>query len=310
MTNTANNTKPKLESVLAALADEHSLKLFKQASTELIGGRGAPEKVGLTKKQFYTRLHRLIDLGLVERSGLSYRQTTLGSMVNNLQVKPLEESLAEYWNFLAIDEIKKSEAIPRQEQEKITRSILGKTALKKYYDKDMGQSPVIRIIYTYGELVDSVLKLIQSAKNDIFLASRYYDPNVSLLLMKKFTEGVALHLLDDNPSGTTLVSRLHAAMNDPSTKSVAKAILESPKVRIGRCALEYSFMVVDGEHCQVETVNQSNPGEFNFAVEINDQQISLRMVEIFEKIMASEKTTRDTTAPLKISKNAVTSLEK
>lgn len=110
--------------------------------------------------------------------------------------------------------------------------------------------------------------------------------------MKKFGEGVALHLLDDNPSGTTLVSRLHAAMNDPSTKEIAKAILQSPKVRIGRCALDYSFMVVDGDYCQVEIVNQSNPGEFNFALEVNDQLISLRMTEIFEKLMASQKTTR------------------
>jgi len=283
-------TAPKLVSVLEALTDEHSLKMFKQASVELSGGQGAPDKVGLSKKQFYFRLHRLIEVGLVERTGGVYKQTTLGSMVNSLQIKPLEEILAEYWNFLAIGEIKKSVSIPKQEQEKISQSILNETKLMKYYAQTMGQT--VKVIYSYGELVGGVLKLIRSAKKEIFLASRYYDPEVSLLLMKKFGEGVALHLLDDNPSGTTLISRLHAAMNDPSTKEIAKAILESPRVRIGCCALDYSFMVVDGDHCQVEIVNQLNPGEFYFAVEVNDQQIGLRMTEIFEKLMASEKTTK------------------
>lgn len=294
-TTAATDTKPKLQSVLEVLADEHSLKLFKQASTELNGGAGAPGKVGLTKKQFYSRLHRLVELGLVEkRSGWSYRHTTLGSLIDSLQLKPLEEALTEYWNFHAIDELKKSESIPKQEQEKITQSILNKTALKKYYAEGMGQSrPAAKIICTYGELVDGVLKLVRSAKKEIFLASRYYDPQVSMLLMKKFGEGVALNLLDNNPSGTTLVARLHAALKNPETQPVAKAILESPKVRIGECALDYSFLVVDGECCQVEIVDRLTPGEFNFAVELNnDQQVSSKMIEVFEKIMASEKTSK------------------
>jgi predicted transcriptional regulator len=288
---TPTGTKPKLERLLQALADEHSLKMFKLASSGLNGGNGAPEKIGLSKKQFYTRLHRLINLGLMERIGRVYKHTTLGSIVNNLQITPLEASLTEYWRLLAIDEIKKSHVIPNQEQEKIAQSILSETALNKhYYVPTPRQNP--RIIYTYDELVDRVAKLAESAKTEIFLASRYHDPAVSRLLMKKFEEGVSLNLLDDNPSGTTLVSRLQSAMHDPATRSIAKTILESPRVKIGRSTLACSFMVVDRKYCQFEIVNCLTPNKFNFAVELVDQQISGKLIDIFEKLMVSEKTVR------------------
>ncbi len=301
----SDSKKPKLQDILKALSDEHSLRLFKLAATELNGGVGAYAKVGLSKKQFYSRLHVLVKLGLVERIGWAYRHTTLGSIVNDLQLRPLEEGLTEYWNFQAIDEIKKSETIPEHERVKIVQSLLNATAIKKYYDENIiGQQQLaaaVKVIQTYDELVESVFKLIQSARKEIFLASRYYDPNVSRLLMSKFNEGVTLHLIDDNPSGTTLVTRLQAALDNPAIQSVAKAILESPRVRIGESALEYSFIVIDGEHCQFEIVNRLTPGEFNFAIEVNNKQVSLKMISIFEKIMASEKTVIHVAAPIETS---------
>lgn len=286
-------TRPKLGPILAALADEHSLKLFKIASTGFRGGPGVPEKMGLTKKQFYSRLHTLVKLGLVNRTVGLYKHTYLGSIVNNMQIKPLEESLTDYWNLLAVDELRRSKDIPQKEQEKITRSILNETRLKKYFAQDLSQPT--KIIYTYEELVDSVLRLIESARTEIFLASRYYEPSVGLRLIGKFGEGVSLNLLDDNPSGTSLVSRLQAALDDPATHSLAKAMLESPKVRVSRRVLEYSFIVVDGEYCEIEIVNPLTPQEFNLALGFKDEELSRRMIGFFEKLLTSEKRIKDTT---------------
>jgi hypothetical protein len=82
-------------------------------------------------------------------------------------------------------------------------------------------------------------------------------------------------------------------MSDPSTQSTAKVIMESSKVRIQSRTLEYSFLVVDGEHCQVEIVDGAAAGEFNFAVEINDPKICRRMIEYFEKLMQSSRNSYD-----------------
>lgn len=278
--------RPNLEDILGALADKHSIRIFKQASTGLKSGQSGLEKIGLTKKQFYSRLKKLVNLGLISKGEGVYKHTSLGTLVNSTQIKPMEEALIDYWDLLAIDELKQSKLIPQQERERIIQSIINETRLKNYLTQE---SQPIKIIKTYDELTREVLRLIDLARSEIFIASRYYEPNVSLRMMKKLGEGTSLNILDGNPSGTSLVSRLKTALNDPATRSLAKAMLESPKVRIRNRILEYSFIVVDEEYCGFEVVNPLSPHEFNLAVEFKDQELSRKMIGLFENLWASSE---------------------
>lgn len=279
--------RPKSVEILEALANESSIKIFKQASTGLKSGETVLEKMGLTKRQFYSRLKKLVNLGLISKTEGVYKHTSLGSLVNSIQIKPLEEALVNYWNLLAIDELKQSKVIPQQEQERIVQSIINKSRLQEYLIQDGGQPT--KIMSTYDELVREILRLIDLARSEIYIASRYYEPNVSLRIMEKFGEGVSLNILDGNPSGTSLVTRLKTALNDPATHSLAKAMLESPKVRIKNRILEYSFIVVDGQYCGFEVVNPLNPHGFNLAVEFKNQEISRKMIDLFENLWTSSE---------------------
>jgi predicted transcriptional regulator len=279
--------RPDLVDIYDSLANEHSLKMFKQASTGLKSRSEDIEKMGLTKKQFYSRLKKLVKLGLLTRVKGSYVHTALGRFVNSIQIKPLEEALANYWNLLAIDELKKSKVIPEQEQERIIKSITDNSDLKEYLS-NKNLEPV-KIIKSYEGLSKEVLKLIDSAKTEIFIASRYYEPQVSLRLMRKFSEGVSLNILDGNPSGTPLQTRLEAALKDPKTQQLAKAMLESPKVRLKTKLLTYSFIITDGEYCGFEVVDPLKPHEFNLAVEFRDEEISNKMKIIFENLWKTQE---------------------
>ncbi len=111
--------KPSLQKILAALADEHTLKMFRAAS---IGWKASPETrndLELTRKQYYTRLQNLLKLQLIKKYQGVYRHTTLGSIVADNQLKPLEEALSQYWNLVAADELKRSKALPDEEKTKI-----------------------------------------------------------------------------------------------------------------------------------------------------------------------------------------------
>jgi len=274
--------KPNLQDIFEALSNEHSLKMFKQGSTGLRSKSEDIEKMGLTKKQFYSRLKKLVKLGLLIRVKGRYIHTALGGFVNSIQIKPLEEALANYWNLLAIDELKKSKVIPEQEQEKIIKSITENSDLNEYLSNNKHEP--IKIIKKYEDLAKEVLNLIDSAKTEIFIASRYYEPQVSLRLMRKFSEGVSLHILDGNPSGTPLQTRLEAALKDPKTQHIAKAMLESPKVRLKNKLLTSSFIIIDGEYCGFEIVDPLKPHEFNLAVEFRDKEISQKMKTQFENL--------------------------
>src|SRR5919109_1367389 len=97
------------EQIFTILADRISLNILKAAYSGLrasltnynyISGR-------LSKKQFYVRLKRLREAGLIEKQDDSfYRTTTLGSLVYHSHIKTLEEALANYWQLKAIDIVK------------------------------------------------------------------------------------------------------------------------------------------------------------------------------------------------------------
>ena len=272
--------KPELGDILSALSDEHSITILMQASAGLKGDSSTHKSIGLSKKQYYTRLNRLVKLGLISRNNGLYRYTALGALVINTQLKPLEDALTNYWSLLAIDELKRSKVIPQQEQDKIVEIILNKNLVNaRGLD---GSRRTATVFSTYDDLVKESLRLISSAKSEIFIASRYFELDVSNLLLEKFREGVALNILDGNPSGATLVSRLRAALDNPESRSLAEAVLKSSKVRIKRSTLEYSFIVVDGENCGVEIVNPLNPQEFNLAIELSDKKLSQKMINLFE----------------------------
>jgi len=90
------------EQVFSLLSDRHSSNILKTAfsgmrasSTNYIGN--------LSKKQFYVRLKRLCDAGLIEKRGSFYRTTTFGSLIINSQVKTMEETISSYWQLKSID---------------------------------------------------------------------------------------------------------------------------------------------------------------------------------------------------------------
>ena len=91
------SSKPKVEEIFSALGDDISLRLFRLASIGIDPTTEFMQKTGLTRKQFYTRLQKFVKLGLVQKKQGLYTLTTLGTVVQNIQLKPLEEIVDNYW---------------------------------------------------------------------------------------------------------------------------------------------------------------------------------------------------------------------
>jgi hypothetical protein len=106
---------------LSAISNEKALLLFKaiiQSETNNddddddddgsnSGSIISITKLGLTRKQFYSIMKKLIDAGLVKRSdrnGLKYHPTPLGRIVLDVQAK-LEIVFENYWKLKALDSV-------------------------------------------------------------------------------------------------------------------------------------------------------------------------------------------------------------
>jgi phosphopentomutase len=183
-----------IEEVFALLADRHSLNIMKMA---YFGFKGSSENYrgNISKKQFYVRLKRLRDLGFIEKRDSVYRTTTFGSLVYNGNIKTLEDVLANYWNLKAVDVLKSRQDFPLHQKEKVIEEIIQNTSLKGLVNGTHLSG--FSVIKDYNRLVLEVIKLMESAQKEVYLATRYHDPHFSKLMFHKVAnEGLMMHMLD------------------------------------------------------------------------------------------------------------------
>ena len=89
---------------LAAISDDKSLFLFNAIALTSPDANSLRSKGKLTRKQFYTRISRLINSGLAKRSSGKYFLTAYGNVVFDAQ-KIIENAHANYWKLKAIDSL-------------------------------------------------------------------------------------------------------------------------------------------------------------------------------------------------------------
>lgn len=280
-----------IEQVLAPLTDRHSLNIIKMA---YFGFRGSSISYtgNISKKQFYTRLRRLRDLGFIEKRNSYYRTTTFGSLVYNGGIKTLESILASYWNLRAIDVLKSRQDFPLPEKERVIEEIIVNSGLKDIVNGTHLSG--FYVIKDYNKLVLEVTKLLDSAEKEVYLASRYYDPHFSKLMFHKIAnEGLTMHFLDGLPDQISLEHRLNAILRVPpnrETFEMVNKIIKSRRFIFRKLPLSASFMVVDGTTVCYETTNYVNPEQFTLGIShYDDPYLAKRFISYYQTLEKEAK---------------------
>ena len=82
----AENSREQLEAaskLIRMLSSPDALMIFLLAKNGIEADTGTYSKIGLTRKQYYTRLKQLKNVGLIEKKGGLYFQTTMGSFLQD-----------------------------------------------------------------------------------------------------------------------------------------------------------------------------------------------------------------------------------
>ena len=276
-----------IEQVFTLLADRHSLNIMKMA---YFGFKGSSEnyKGNISKKQFYVRLKRLRDLGFIEKRDSVYRTTTFGSLVYNGNIKTLEDVLANYWNLKAVDVLKSRQDFPLHQKEKVIEEIIQNTSLKGLVNGTHLSG--FSVIKDYNRLVLEVIKLMESAQKEVYLASRYHDPHFSKLMFHKVAnEGLMMHLLDGLPEQISVENRLNAILRVPpnrETFEMVNSIVRSGRFELRKAKLTASFMVVDGTTVCYETTDYTNPEQFTLAIShYDDPYLAQRFISYYRTLV-------------------------
>jgi predicted transcriptional regulator len=251
---------------------------FKASANSYVGN--------LSKKQFYVRLKRLKDSGLIEKRDDIYITTTFGSLVCNGHVKTLEEIMQNFWNLKAVDVLKARQDFPLHQKESVINEILQSSSLKNIVNSTHLSG--FSVVKDYNKLILEVIKLMGLAQKEVYLATRYHDPNFSKIMFKRISEGVTMHLLDGLPEQISIEDRLNAVLRTPpdrETFEMVNNIIRSPRFELRRKEVLASFMVVDRRMVCYETTNYANPEEFTLAIaNYDDPYLAQRLISYFETL--------------------------
>ena len=113
----------RVEGVYGSLSDNISVGLFTMIAHERISSITLRNNVKITRKQYYSRLSKLINAGLIKRSNGRLILTAFGKLVYQVQ-KTIEDASANQWKLRAIDSIELSDDLPTEERRKLLESLI------------------------------------------------------------------------------------------------------------------------------------------------------------------------------------------
>jgi predicted transcriptional regulator len=277
--------------VFAILADKQSVEILNTASTGL---QSSSNGIGnQTKKQYYVRLKRLVDIGLIEKRQSIYKLTSFGSIVYENHLKTMDKIIPNYWQIKSLDILKSRNDFPVEQKERITNEYVETNGLKGVINTTHLSS--FSVVKRFDDLVVEILKVLDNAEKEVYFATRYHDPHVSSKVFEKLAKGVTIHILDGNPEQITVENRLAAIIRTPPNRETAemvKKITTSSRFDLKRLPnLPQSFMVVDGIQVVYDTINVINPEQFSIAIsKYDDAYTSQRFIEYF-KLLSKDATT-------------------
>lgn len=120
---------PHIADVINAISDDKALTIFNTVALSAGKTDILISTLGLTRKQFYSKMERLTRHGLLVRRNGRYYLTILGKVVYELQ-SILGVALDNYWKLKAIDSLQTPDGVPAHELNKLIDSLLENTVLK------------------------------------------------------------------------------------------------------------------------------------------------------------------------------------
>jgi hypothetical protein len=125
--------------VLKAVSDNRSLELFRIVALTKLDTDLLISKTKLTRKQYYSRMFKLMKAGLVKRKNGNYTLTAFGKVIYYTTLMPIENAINYYWKLKAIDSLEMSNDLTTEERKKLIDSLIDnqeiKTVLVLYNNK-------------------------------------------------------------------------------------------------------------------------------------------------------------------------------
>ena len=273
--------------LLTVLSKRNNLSLFMSAKSGLMAEASSPERNGLSKKVYYTSLKQLINSGLVEKSDGKYMHTTFGSVVYQTHIMGLMDQLRNQKQMMMIDTLKHSDQFSESDIESFVDKIIGVT---NNLSEDARSK--IEIVLTYEDMVSAIVERTEFSKNEILLASRYFNEIIINNILRKAKSGINVKVIAEK----ALVDQFfeqnnkHLQVNDKNAVERTNVVANPwyPGNISRRLAdVPFSMTLFDRSEVAIELINANEPKSFHGAIFIRDEKTCRRMLEYYQKLWDS-----------------------
>jgi len=278
-----NTAESKLVKILGTLGNKDAIKILWFAMRGFDSATDAHEKLGMSMKRYYYRLEKLMEADLITKTNNRYELTPLGMIVAD-STKRSHWAIENTKHLGVIEVLKKSKTIDEGMWESVLATLFG----NKSVDGKFGTSA--RIITTYEDLVDSIVRLFETATESIHMATRYLDVRAMEAAWRSLARGVKIRSIDSTQSALSSMKIVQTLIRHPKYVKIVYDLWHSEKAQVRYQDAPFSFMVVDERDCCFEVVNPAFK-EFFAAIELHDSKtICPRLLETFQNLWkTSEK---------------------
>jgi predicted transcriptional regulator len=119
-----------LAKVLKSISDDESLELFRSIALKDSDSESLRNRTKMTRKQYYSRMSRLMKAGLIRRKNGKHTLTTFGKVIYDTQIT-IENAINNYWKLKAIDSLEMSKDLPAEERKKLIDSLIENNGIRE-----------------------------------------------------------------------------------------------------------------------------------------------------------------------------------
>ncbi len=277
----------KLSEIYSILSKNDALTIFLVAKDGLESELGTPEKVGLTKKQYYTRLKQLIDLGLINKTENKYMHTVFGNIVYEKHLIGLLNSMKISRELEMIDLLKRTSKYKPEEIDKFISKLNPDMNLKPSFDTKNN----FEFLSTFDIIIQKIIEIIESAEKEILLVTRFPNEYIINSILKKATNKINVKIITDAKMVENYFrsEKIKSKTDDKNTQErinvVANPFYPS-KIERRYFKTPFCMLVVDQKHLGLEIVDTSEPDKLKLVMFGTNRLSSLQLKERFEAMWA------------------------
>ncbi len=252
-----DDTLKEVRKIVSSLSHYDALKIFLECIEGIEADTNAADRLGLTKKQYYTRLKQLVDAGLIEKSKGKYVHTTLGKLIYDKAIRMLFDHVKNSKKLLMVDVLKSSGKFDMEEIYRLLQ-------IKENYAYER-----TRLITDYDDFVSAVRTTLDDNNiTRIYYTTRRLDTAILNKIISLYKKGVDVKIIADkrleNKDGLTLVSKELTS-------------------RFKAANIPFSLLVSNNE-LFIELVNIKEPEKFYGCINIQDEHLIEQAKELFDTL--------------------------